>query len=416
MAVYPVSPPREQTSVRDLPDECLELVLANVLPDQLSNVMQVSRDSRDRAIAVMEAGAISREGRRNVDPQQLGRALVRMARKGASITLGHWLRNPIFAQVPTSKLIEALSEAVINRQAAFVQELIDSNRAILEDVTLPIDVLKEALLLAAKHGHATVVQALIDSPRMLETFGWVSTIDALLLAAEHGHATVVQALIDSPRILAAHGGSVSSYALLSAAQNGHARAVQTLIDSLRMSGKLQGCDLREALKRAAKHGHATVVQALINSPCFQSIPRSDIIEAFCLAVENNQAATAQKFIDIPKQISKSLLIEALVTAVNRNHEACVEMLINAIGYRAFPILHHPLFDLNSLISIADEKGHAAIAGRLRGYKKRLLIIVTTQAAAAAVAVFNVSTVLSHACEDPLGWCCRRLLGMCFGTQ
>ncbi|TPX16068.1 uncharacterized protein E0L32_004063 [Thyridium curvatum] len=121
------------------------------------------------------------------------------------------------------------------------------------------------LLFAASHGHATIVQMLLNTgqvnPNTKDPFGR----SALSVAAWFGHAAVAQALLDTGEIDPDTKDEVAGSPLSYAAEYGHMTVVQMLLDTGQVKADATDVYGRSPLSYAAEYGHMTVIQMLLDT-------------------------------------------------------------------------------------------------------------------------------------------------------
>jgi ankyrin repeat protein len=144
-----------------------------------------------------------------------------------------------------------------------------------------------ALMLAASNGHTSVVEHLLADPRVdrssidhADGFGWT----ALMRAAKKGNTSVVELLVADSRVDKASIDHVDGYgwtALMVAAQHGHTSIIELLLADPRVhkaSIDHANNNGNTALMVAAEHGHISIAELLLADPRVDtcSINRTDI--------------------------------------------------------------------------------------------------------------------------------------------
>tara|TARA_B100000989_G_scaffold30192_1_gene19283 strand:+ start:90 stop:1010 length:921 start_codon:yes stop_codon:yes gene_type:complete len=123
-----------------------------------------------------------------------------------------------------------------------------------------------ALIIAAREGHSEIVSALLADQRVdpnhLDGYGYT----ALIWAARNGHSDIVRALLTDPRVDPNHTDEDDDTTLILAAWGGHAAIVSTLLADKRIDPNHADKYGRTALIQAAFHGHSDIVSALIDDP------------------------------------------------------------------------------------------------------------------------------------------------------
>ena len=157
---------------------------------------------------------------------------------------------------------EFLNAARTGDQETFIRILndqsikIDPNHADEEGNT--------ALMLAAREGHAAIVDMLLTGssvgPGHANQFGYM----ALIIAAREGHSEIVSALLADQRVDPNYAGEGGNTALIIAAQNGRSDSVSALIDDPRID--LSHADqAKKAIIAATKFEHDKTLGLLLKS-------------------------------------------------------------------------------------------------------------------------------------------------------
>ena len=159
---------------------------------------------------------------------------------------------------------EFLNAARTGDQETFIRILndqsikIDPNHADEEGNT--------ALMLAAREGHAAIVDMLLTGssvgPGHANQFGYM----ALIIAAREGHSEIVSALLADQRVDPNHLDGYGYTALIWAARNGHSDIVRALLTDPRVDPNHSNPRGNTALIIAARYGHSNIVCALIDDP------------------------------------------------------------------------------------------------------------------------------------------------------
>lgn len=150
------------------------------------------------------------------------------------------------------------------------------------------------LQLAATHGHASIVQVLIEKQVNIEGTGrhWYTPLQ---LAAESGHDRVVQILLEKGAHLDAQGGSQNT-ALHLAAAHGRVSAVRVLLDS-GANIEIMNRAPYTPLHLASRGGHNGVIEMLFDKGALVGAEGASGNTALHLATMYAQQSTVRLLLD-----------------------------------------------------------------------------------------------------------------------
>ncbi|ESU39930.1 Ankyrin repeat protein, partial [Giardia duodenalis] len=183
-----------------------------------------------------------------------------------------------------------------------------------------------ALMRAAEKGDVEAVRALIPLQKGRQTLRKVNINGvwifrrgtALMRAASCGHAEVVRLLVEH------EGGMQDSWdwsALMHAAEKGHANCVELLAEK---EGGMQESDGKTALMNAARNGHAEVVNLLAEKE--EGMQDKDGVTALMCATYNNRLECAKLFLEKEGGMQDKDGWTALMYATYSNNLECVRLL------------------------------------------------------------------------------------------
>ena len=114
-----------------------------------------------------------------------------------------------------------------------------------------------AIIYASQNGHHDVAELLLQDPRVNPA---AQDNDAIIFASLNGHHDVVELLLRDPRV---HPGAQDSSAIICASQKGHLAIVQLLLQDPRVDPTAKNND---ALRKAFHGQYATVCTLLLSDP------------------------------------------------------------------------------------------------------------------------------------------------------
>ena len=187
-----------------------------------------------------------------------------------------------------------------------------------------------ALMYAAQTGDMETVQALLTTPGISIDEKKTDGTTALMIAASHGKADIVSALIDrgaDPNIADADGWT----ALIYAAETADMETVQALLTTPGISINEKNTDGATALMIAASHGKADIVSALIDRGAYPNFADADGWTALMYAAQKDDMETMQALLNTPAIIidkKNTNGATALIIAATHGKADVVKALIN----------------------------------------------------------------------------------------
>lgn len=222
--------------------------------------------------------------------------LMRAAANGDLRTVQALLNAPgieIDAKKPNG--LTALMIAASHGKSDVVKALISRGA----DINLAANNSWTPLMFAAEKGDLGTVQALLTTPGISIDERQTDGTTALIIAASHGKADIVRALIDRgayPNIADADGWT----ALMYAAQTDDVETTQALLNAPTIIIDKRKTDGATALIIAATHGNADVVKALINRGANPNVADDDGRTLLMHAAGQDDPTTVQVLLSEPE--------------------------------------------------------------------------------------------------------------------
>ncbi len=155
-----------------------------------------------------------------------------------------------------------------------------------------------AIRYASKHGHADVVERLLQDVRVNP---WDSDNFSLLAALNHGHLSVIKILLRSAT------SEEMNYAIKMAVMNGNVDVVTFLMKDMRVDPSTMN---NEALRVAAKEKHLGTVEVLLYDHRVEPNAAGDFLfSVFSSAVMRQDIRLVNKFIE-DTRINPNVIIGA----------------------------------------------------------------------------------------------------------
>jgi len=207
--------------------------------------------------------------------------------------------------------------------------------ALLQHPRINPDIQKEkgvtALMVAAYNGHAQAVTALLQHLRINPDVQKEDGVTALMCAAYKGHEQTVSALLQHPRINPDIQREDGDTALMVAAYKGHAQIVSALLQHPRINPDIQKEKGVTALMCAAHKGHEQTVSALLQHPRINpDIQREDGVTALMVVAYNGHAQAVSALLQHPRinpDIQREDGVTALMCAAHKGHAQTVTALL-----------------------------------------------------------------------------------------
>lgn len=258
----------------------------------------------------------------------------------------------------------------------------------------------EAIILAAKHGHATVMRLLLSLCDLdIGRLCWT----ALIIVAACGHDAVIEVLLNSQkvgrfadivvgwentplinvalfnrasatRILLDWGGipvnavnRMGRTALAEAARNGHFEVVKTILENGGVDVNVEDVLGKTALYHAASYGHADIVKVLLRSTNIVAVPDDGYYSPLSRAVEEGHAHLVKLFLDSRKvdvNWKDSDGRTALTWAAESGHEAITKILLEVRNIEINVVDNSG----KTPLAYAIEEGHTSIVNILQAYQ------------------------------------------------
>ena len=216
----------------------------------------------------------------------------------ATTGAGHWLADHVgnnprakanlgydlvqmaaFDQLGTVRFILTYIPQIVNEKGrdgltALIAAAVHNNAAIVERLLHVPDINVNAqdqdgataLIEAANNGHAAVVKKLLQAAAINVNAQNHKGVTALMLAAQNGHTVVVDQLLQVAGINVNAQSQQGATALILAAQNGHTPIVDRLLQVAGINVNAQSQNGATALILAAAKGNKVIVERLLQAP------------------------------------------------------------------------------------------------------------------------------------------------------
>jgi ankyrin repeat protein len=251
--------------------------------------------------------------------------------------------------------------------------------------TLPTG--ETALFVAAEHGHAAVIRALLDNhadPAKARHDAWTP----IHIAAYNGRLSAVKALLAAdPQI--ANVPSIIGTSLMVATQQGHFQIVKALLDAQAHIDSVRSSDGATALTTAVNLGRTEIVRLLLARSADPNLAMNNV-SPLIIAVQKSSPAIVEELLKAGADVNEMLAdgstaltvatqlgrteIVALLVAQGATQKNGRIPLIMAVQKGAAPLVEELLkgdADVNEILSngltaliIAIELGHTAIVKQL----------------------------------------------------
>ncbi|MBS0287017.1 MAG: ankyrin repeat domain-containing protein [Proteobacteria bacterium] len=220
----------------------------------------------------------------------------------------------------------------------------------------------DALRAAAKNGHLSVVNRLLEIAEVREAATALANVYNLELLKKDG-ALWKRILVSENYFNRPLEGAVLGYMLCHAAKEGHLTVINRLLetDEMREAAKRWG---NKALTLAAKNGHHLVVNRLLE---IDEVRESEVRlnSALNLAAENGHLLVVNRLLEIPAvKENAAALKRALWSAAENGHHLVVNRLLEIDAVLDEVSVKHPIFPHRTLLDSVAEKGHLAVVRRL----------------------------------------------------
>ncbi len=301
--------------------------------------------------------------------------LVNKASKGSALTAG--LRDGE----------NALMIAAKNGHAAVVTALMKDEKTAVAQVSVKNKYEANALMIAAQMGHVAVVEELMKHEKTAgeqatakQKDGW----NALMAAAGGGHVAVVAALMTHEKTAveqATAKNKSGANALMLAADKGHVEVVTALMSHEKTAGEqatAKNKDGTNALMLAAKNGHAAVVTALMKDEKTAveqaNAKNKDGANALMFAAYMGHVDVVTALMSHEKTAVEQATAKnkegtnALMFAAGEGHVAVVAELMKHEKTAVAQVSVKNKYEANALMLAAD-KGHVEVVKALMSHEK-----------------------------------------------